>query len=465
MNPKNARILVVDDEADLLFAVKMLLKTEVKEVVTEKNPENLLSLLSRQSFDVIFLDMNFKSTLNTGNEGFFWLTRILEKDPEATVVMITAYGDVEQAVRALKVGASDFILKPWRNEKLLEALEQALQRKNRQSKGGEAKNAQTKSAATAGLSEMQMLGTSEAMQEVFKKIEKIAPTEANVLILGENGTGKELVARALHQKSCRAARPFVLVDMAAMSESLMESELFGYRKGAFTDAKEDRSGRFEAASGGTLFLDEIGNIPLPMQARLLTALQNRQVVPLGSNQPVALDIRLVSATNASLYEMAAAGAFRKDLIYRINTVEIMLPPLRERGEDVVLLARHFAAHYAQKNHKPVPEFEPATLRKLQQYPWPGNIRELQHAVERAIILAESPVLRPHDFSFASFETGAAAAPSAFRLPEDESLPLSEVERNTIIRVIEKNKGNISRAAKELGITRSALYRRLDKHDI
>jgi two-component system response regulator HydG len=463
MNKKNARVLVVDDEADLLFAVKMLLKSEVQEVVTEKNPENLISLLSKQSFDVIFLDMNFKSALNTGNEGFFWLSRILEKDPQANVVMITAYGDVEQAVRALKVGASDFILKPWRNEKLIEALEQALSRKSQKVKGS---TAEAETSASV-LNDFHMLGQSEAMQEVFKKIEKIAPTEANVLILGENGTGKELVARALHQKSFRAAKPFVLVDMAALSENLMESELFGHRKGAFTDAKQDRPGRFEAANGGTLFLDEIGNIPLPMQTKLLTALQNRQVVPLGSNQPEPVDIRLISATNASLYEMAASGAFRKDLIYRINTVEILLPPLRQRGEDIVLLARHFAAHYARKNHRPIPEFEAATLRKLREYHWPGNIRELQHSLERAIILSEGDVLRPQDFSFSSFETTAANTtgntPQLFA--QDSSLPLSELERNAIIQVIEKNKGNISRAAKELGITRSALYRRLDKHDI
>lgn len=456
MNAKNARVLVVDDETDVLFAVKMLLKTEVKEVVTEKNPENLLSLLSKQPFDVIFLDMNYKSALNTGNEGFFWLNKILEKDKSATVVMITAYGDVELAVRALKEGATDFIVKPWRNEKLLEALEKACAGRT----SGESKNTSRRVPATEGFD---MLGQSEAMQDVFYKIEKIAPTEANVLILGENGTGKELVARALHQKSFRANKPFITADLAALSEGLFESELFGHKKGSFTDAKEDRTGRFEAANGGTLFLDEIGNISLPQQAKILTALQNRLVIPLGSNQQIPVDIRLVSATNVPIYELAAKNQFRKDLIYRINTVEITLPPLRERGDDVILLARHFAAHYAEKNHKPIPYISDGAVKKLKQHSWPGNIRELQHAVERAIILADGQELRPQDFAFSAMEQPGHT--NTLESIEEGPLQLSEVERATIMRVIERNKGNISKAAKELGITRTALYRRLEKHDI
>jgi two-component system response regulator HydG len=460
MNVKNARVLIVDDESDLLFALKMLLRSEVKEVVTEKNPENLLSLLSKQPFDVIFLDMNFKSALNTGNEGLFWLNKIREKSPETAMVMITAYGDVELAVRAVKEGAADFILKPWRNEKLLETLQKICEQKTNKANG-----VASKTANPQLLNEMDMLGQSDAMQEVFYKIEKIAPTEANVLILGENGTGKELVARALHQRSFRANGPFIGVDVAALSENLFESELFGSKKGAFTDSKEDRTGRFVAAHNGTLFLDEIGNISLPMQAKLLTVLQNRQVIPLGSNLPVPVDIRLISATNAPLYEMAAKNLFRKDLIYRINTVEIKLPPLRERGEDVLLLARHFAAHYAEKNRKPMPEFDDSTLKKLKQHSWPGNIRELQHAVERAIILSEGNVLRPQDFTFSGFEGTVLLEEISIPESTDQTTALSEIERNTIIRVIDKNKGNISKAAKELGITRAALYRRLSKHDI
>jgi DNA-binding NtrC family response regulator len=454
---KNGRVLVVDDEADVLFAMKMLLKTEVKEVVTEKNPENLLALLSKERFDVIFLDMNFKSALHTGNEGLYWLSRILEKDRNATVILITAYGDVELAVRSLKEGAYDFIVKPWHNDKLLETLHHALEAKQLKQKSQPARSKATDASP--------ILGESDAIREVLYKIEKIAPTEANVLILGENGTGKELVARALHEKSFRADKPFVSVDVGALTDSLFESELFGYKRGAFTDAREDRMGRFEAANGGTLFLDEIGNISLPMQAKLLTVLQNRQVTPLGSNQPIPVDIRLISATNVPIYQLAAQNQFRKDLIYRINTVEIVLPPLRERGDDVELLAQHFAAYYAPRNHKPVPEFAPATLRKLRQHTWPGNIRELQHAVERAIILAEDTVLQPQDFSFSGMELEAMPQPATGALVFDQQLPLSEIERETIRRVIEKNKGNISKSAKELGLTRTALYRRLNKHDI
>lgn len=454
MNAKNARVLVADDDLDVLFAVKMLLKKEVKEVITEKNPENLMSLLGKQAFDAIFLDMNYKSALNTGNEGFYWLRRILEKHPAATVIMITAYGDISTAVRSLKEGATDFIVKPWRNEQFLESLAAALSQKSAAGKPGAAPR-----RPSAGFD---MLGESEAMQEVFHKIEKIAPTEANVLILGENGTGKELVARALHQKSFRSAKPFITADLAAMSEGIFESELFGHKKGSFTDAREDRVGRFEAASGGTLFLDEIGNIALPQQAKLLTALQNRQVIPLGANVPVPVDIRLVSATNMPIYELAAKNQFRKDLIYRINTVEITLPPLRQRGEDIVLLTRHFAALYAERNHKPQPDIDPATFKKLRQHSWPGNIRELQHAVERAVILSEGNVLLPQDFSFSPMEQ-APTSPTPV-LP-DGPLQLNEVEKHTILRVIERNNGNITKAAKELGITRTALYRRLEKHDI
>jgi DNA-binding NtrC family response regulator len=455
---KKARVLVVDDDPDVLFAVRMLLKPEVQEVVTEKNPELLLSLLSKQHFDAIFLDMNYKSTLGTGNEGLYWLGRIREKDPSATVIMITAHGEISTAVRSLKAGATDFIVKPWHNAQLLETLTAALEPKE----AGKPSVAPPASRRPASFAEFSLLGESEAMQEVFHKIEKVAPTEANILLLGENGTGKELVAKALHQRSARAARPFVTADLAAMSEGIFESELFGHKKGSFTDAREDRVGRFAAASGGTLFLDEIGNISLAQQAKLLTALQNREVIPLGSNVPLPIDIRLISATNAPLYELAAQQRFRKDLIYRLNTVEITLPPLRARGDDVLLLARHFAGLYAARNRKPLPEFEPATLQKLRQHSWPGNVRELQHTVERAVILADSPTLRPQDFHFSAMETvGSAAA----ELKHEGPLQLSEVEKHTILRVIERHHGNITKAAKELGLTRTALYRRLEKHDL
>ncbi|MBX0293026.1 sigma-54 dependent transcriptional regulator [Hymenobacter sp. HSC-4F20] len=455
MNLTHARLLVVDDEPDVLFALKLLLKTEVREVVTEKNPERLLSLLRQQHFDAVLLDMNYRSGQATGNEGFYWLGRIREHDPTTAVILITAYGDVRTAVRALKAGATDFLLKPWHNEQLLQTLAAALQPTPGSKSGGTPKK--PAGPATA------LLGESAAMQEVRAILEKVAPTEANVLLLGENGTGKELVARSLHEQSRRAARPFVAADVAALSEGLFESELFGHTKGAFTDAQVSRVGRFEAATDGTLFLDEIGNIGLPQQAKLLTALQNRQVVPVGSNTPVPVDIRLLSATNAPLHALVARGAFRQDLMYRLNTVEITLPPLRERGDDVQLLAQHFAQVYAARNRQPVPEFSAAALRKLREHSWPGNVRELQHAVERAVILGTGPVLLPADFSFRNPDSGTAAAPAA--TGAEQPLPLLEVEKNTILQAIERHQGNLTKAAKELGLTRTALYRRLDKHDI
>lgn len=457
MIAKQARVLVVDDDRDVLFAVKMLLKTEVQEVVTETNPEQLLSLLGKQPFDAILLDMNYRSGVATGNEGFYWLSRILERDPQATVLMLTAYGDVPTAVRSLKAGATDFLLKPWRNEQLLHALTAALHART----GRNGHRAPQRPAAPPAAAAL--LGESAAMQRVLAIVAKVAPTEANVLLLGENGTGKELVAQALHAQSYRSGQPFVTADLGALSEGLFESELFGHVKGAFTDAKETRVGRFQAASGGTLFLDELGNLSLPQQAKLLTALQNRQVTPVGSNTPVPVDIRLVSATNAPLAERAARGAFRQDLLYRLNTVALTLPPLRERGDDVLLLARHFAAVYAARNRKPTPDFTPAALARLRQYPWPGNVRELQHAVERAVILAAGPALQSQDFPLAQPAEPAAPAPAS-SLPT-EPLQLLEVEKNTILRVIERHHGNLTQAAKELGLTRTALYRRLEKHAI
>jgi two-component system response regulator HydG len=459
MIPKQARILVVDDDPDVLVAVKMLLKTEVKEVVTEKNPEHLLSLLSKEKFDMIMLDMNYKSSLHTGNEGFYWLRKVLDHDKDAIVVMITAYGDIETAVRSLKEGATDFVLKPWRNEKLLVTIADALQKQSTKGKKDSGNGTRAAALPNTNFADLNLIGESEVMQEVFYKIDKIAPTDANVLILGENGTGKELIAKALHQKSLRANKPFVSVDLGSLTESLFESELFGHKKGAFTDAREDRAGRFEAATGGTIFLDEIGNISLSQQAKLLTVLQNRQVIRLGTNQPVPIDIRLICATNVPIYELASESRFRKDLIYRINTVEVTLPPLRQRGEDIVILAQHFAKIYATKYRKPPLRFEEQTLKKLKQYAWPGNIRELQHAVERVVIMAESEVLQPKDFAFTPLE----AMPKTVEAPQD--MRLDEIEKITIQRVIDKHQGNITKAAKELGITRTALYRRLGKYDI
>jgi DNA-binding NtrC family response regulator len=448
MRLKNARILVVDDDPDVLVAVQLLLKTEAKGVQTERNPEQLRTLLARESFDLILLDMNYKSKLNSGNEGIYWLRQIRDWQPMATVVMITAYGDIDLAVRSLKEGAADFIVKPWRNDRLVAVLEEALARKQ-----------SAEPRRKAGNSEIGILGNSEAMQSVFYKMEKIAPTDANVLILGENGTGKELVAKAIHKKSLRAEQPFVHVDVGALTESLFESELFGHKKGAFTDAREDRVGRLEAANGGTLFLDEIGNLSLSQQAKLLTVLQNRQLTRLGTNQPIPLDIRLICATNAPLYELAAQNLFRKDLIYRINTVEITLPPLRERNGDIVLLANYFAALYADKYRKPVPVLEEKALVKLRQYAFPGNVRELQYSLERAVIMMDGEVLQAKDLIFSPVESALENDPAL------DSFRLDEIEKTTILKVIEKHSGNITRAAKELGITRTALYRRLSKYEI
>lgn len=453
MQFKKASILVIDDDTDVLTAVRLLLKPETGQVVTEKNPEQIRAHLAKQSFDVILLDMNFNSAIHTGNEGLFWLKKIRELSPDAAVIMITAYGDIDLAVRSLKEGATDFVIKPWHNEKLIGTIKDALKRRENK----------TMSAPVSGADSIigtELIGRSDVMQEIFLKLEKIAPTDANILILGENGTGKDLIAKAIHQRSLRAQQAFIKVDVGALTESLFESELFGHKKGAFTDAKEDRTGRFEAANGGTLFLDEIGNISLQQQAKLLTVLQNRQVTRLGTNEAVPVDIRLICATNLPLTELANENRFRKDLVYRINTVEIMVPPLRKRGNDIVLLAKHFSSIYSNKYLKPTLEFGDTALNKLLHYHFPGNIRELQYTIERAVIMSDGGVLEAKDLIFSPIESAPAEPLSA-----PAELKLSAIEKNTIRRVIEKHGGNITKAAKELGITRTALYRRLSKYDI
>lgn len=450
MSLKTASILVIDDDVDVLTAVRLLLKPEVKLIITEKNPENLQNLLSKQEFDVILLDMNFKSSINTGNEGIFWLKKIKDLRSKAAVIMITAYGDIDLAIRSLKEGAFDFIVKPWHNEKLIATIREAIRQK--ENKGTTAPNG-------TSIFERDLLGESDVMQDIFYKIQKIAPTDANILILGENGTGKELIAKAVHQFSLRATRPYVKVDVGSLTESLFESELFGHKKGAFTDAREDRAGRFEAANTGTLFLDEIGNISLHQQAKLLSVLQNRQVIRLGTNEAVPVDIRLICATNIPLQELANEKRFRKDLIYRINTVEIVIPPLRKRGNDILLLATHFIKMYRAKYMKPEMELDRSAKEKLLTYHYPGNVRELQYAIERAVIMADGEELSARDILFSPIESVQE------ELVEVEQSNLSAVEKNMILKVIEKNNGNISKAAKELGITRTALYRRLSKYDI
>src|SRR6478736_4525939 len=395
---RNASILIVDDDPDVLTAVKLLLKTEAREVVTEKNPENIRALLEKNDFDAILLDMNFNSSINTGNEGIFWLKKIREFKSNAAVIMITAYGDIDLAIRSLKEGASDFVVKPWHNEKLLSTIKEALKKKD------SGKGQQPWIENGDSVMGKELLGKSEVMQEIFYKIEKVAPTDANILILGENGTGKDLIAKAIHQRSLRAQKPFIKVDVGALTESLFESELFGHKKGAFTDAREDRAGRFEAANGGTLFLDEIANISLHQQAKLLTVLQNRQVQRLGTNQPIPVDIRLVCATNVPLSDLANENKFRKDLIYRINTVEIMVPPLRKRQDDIIMLAEFFMRQYATKYFKPIVGFDKTAVNKLQQYHFPGNVRELQYSIERAVIMCDKDMLEASDLLFSPIES-------------------------------------------------------------
>lgn len=448
---KHARILVVDDDPDVLTAVRLLLKQQVGNVITEHNPEQIPSILAKEAIDLVLLDMNFKSTINTGNEGLYWLNRIKAIKPDLPVVMITAYGAIDLAVASLKQGAADFVVKPWQNEQLLGVISGLV------TKGG-----RKKVTDPPKILDTEFIGESEVMQDLRYKISKIAPTDANILVLGENGTGKDLIASAIHKQSRRADKPFVKVDVGALTESLFESELFGHKKGAFTDAREDRTGRFEAANGGTLFLDEIGNISLHQQAKLLSVLQNRQVIPLGSNTPVPIDIRLVCATNVPLADLANETRFRKDLIYRINTVDLQVPPLRDRGDDILRLARHFLQKYAQKYMKPAVDFDKRAEQKLLKYHYPGNVRELQYSIERAVIMADSEILGAEDIIFSAIEQVPQHAVSQ-QMPAEHNL--GELERITIANVVEKHGGNISKAAKELGITRTALYRRLSKYDI
>ncbi|MCU7694817.1 sigma-54-dependent transcriptional regulator [Haoranjiania flava] len=443
---RDATILVIDDDADVLTAARLLLKSHAKEVVTEKNPEMLRSIFLKRDFDVVLMDMNFSSSLNSGNEGLYWLRKVKSLGSNASVIMITAYGDIDLAVRSLKEGASDFLLKPWQNESLLNSIRDILKKKSgtditiREDKGN-------------------FLVKSEVMKDVLKKIEKIAPTDANILILGENGTGKDLVAKAIHQQSLRASKPFIKTDVGSLTETLFESELFGHVKGAFTDAREERTGRFEAANGGTLFLDEIGNISLHQQARLLSVLQSRQVIKLGSNLPLPVNIRLICATNLPMHELADEKRFRKDLIYRINTVEILLPPLRQRDGDIQLLADHFVAFYSEKYFKPFLSIDKKAIEKLEHYHFPGNVRELQYIIERAVIMCETTNIKPNDIVFSPIECNEAVNAAT------SQMNLNALEKNTILLAIEKNNGNISKAAKELGLTRTALYRRLNKYDI
>jgi len=447
---------MIDDDEDVLLAAKMLLKKYNYHVIIEKNPNKIPFLLNNDTYDVILLDMNFSKDTTSGKEGFQWLAQIKEKDPSAVVIMITAFGDVEMAVRALKEGATDFVLKPWQNEKLIATISTAIRLKKSYNEVDKLRKAKEMLEEQISQPFRDIIGNSPVIKDVFALIDKVAKTEANILILGENGTGKELIARAIHQKSMRKDSSFVSVDMGAITETLFESELFGHKKGAFTDAREDRPGRFELANGGTLFLDEIGNLSLSLQSKLLTALQSRQVTRVGSNQSMEVDIRLICATNMNLHQMVKDGKFRQDLLYRINTVEITIPPLSERGDDIPMLANHFLNHYSKKYRKDVLSISPEALTKLKKYAWPGNVRELQHAIERALIMADSPTLQESDFLFSRKGNEAINA---------DTLNLDEVEKAAVAKAIQLHNGNISKAADELGLTRASLYRRMEKYGI
>ena len=453
-------ILIIDDNEDLLKAARLFLKRHFGQIDLEKDPNLIPDLLKNESYDVILLDMNFTQDVNSGQEGFHWLDKILEIDPSAVVVLITAFGSVDMAVRAIKAGASDFVMKPWENEKLLATLLSAMTLRSSKEEVEQLKAQQAVMKEDLDHKFKDIIGKSGPMLQVFDTIDRVAATDANVLVLGENGTGKELIARAIHRNSTRADKPFVTVDLGAITESLFESELFGHVRGSFTDAKTDRAGRFEVANGGTLFLDEIGNLSLPLQAKLLTAIQNRKIQRVGSNKVVEVDIRLICATNMPLYDMVQASDFRQDLLYRINTIEFRLPALRERLVDIPLLAEHYLAHYAKKYNKDIYKFSEATLARLEKYTWPGNVRELQHAVERAVIMSRDNVLQPEDFFFNN-----AQAPKEQKELNLEQFNLEDVERILIRKVLAKHNGNITHAAQELGLTRSSLYRRLEKYGL
>ena len=452
------RVLIVDDDEDVLFAAEMLLGEHVSQVQTETRPQRLPELLASERFDLVLLDMNFTQDLTSGQEGLLWLDRILELDGTMSVVMITAYGDIELAVQAIKKGACDFIVKPWQNEKLLATTLAALTLCRSRRETQTLRSRQQQLSADLDQPYQDFVGDAPLIRQVREVIDKVATTEANVLITGEHGTGKELVARAVHRRSHRAGEVFVSVDVAALSDSLFESELFGHVKGAYTDARESRPGRFELASGGTLMLDEIGNLSPALQAKLLTVLQSRKVTRLGSANAHEVDIRLICATNVSLPDKVAQGEFREDLLYRINTIEIPLPPLRRRRQDIPALAHHFLTQYSQKYQRQITGIGSATLNKLRAYHWPGNVRELQHAIERAVIMSSSTSLQPGDFSFADSGDGGPSLPL-------DTFNMEEIEAVVIRNALAHFGGNISRVARELGISRPALYRKLERYEL
>ena len=450
-------VLIVDDNESVVDSLTLFLKRKVAKVISINAPEEISGILQKEYIDVILLDMNYESADNLGEEGLFWLNEIKKSYPDQVVIMITAYGDVELAVEALQMGASNFILKPWDNEKLYATIANCIELSKSRKEVSALKSQQDQLKQNYNNKYQDILGHSSVMREVFRTIEKVAPTEANVLILGENGTGKELVAREIHKQSKRKNDIFMSIDMGTITESIFESELFGYKKGAFTDAKEDKTGRLILANGGTLFLDEIGNLSQTMQAKLLTVIQNRELVPVGGSQPIPIDIRLICATNQNVHDMVANNTFREDLLYRINTIQIELPPLRLRGDDIVLIANYYLHKYSERYGKKNLSFNSSAVERLMEYHWPGNIRELSHAVERAVIMSEENIIPPGDLIVQKSDQTIKFG--------DKPLSLSDAEKIVIANAIKRNKGNLSAVSKELGIVRQTLYRKIKDYNL
>jgi len=459
MEKLTAKVLVIDDDLDVLYTAQQVLKRHFSQVSTQSSAQLALKALTEEGADIVVLDMNVAPGITNGQEGLFGLRKIKKTLPECDVVLHTAYAEVELAVQGMKQGAVDFVIKPWKPEKLVASLRNVCKLREADREVQRLRKSRGLMKAEVDRAHPEIISEDPIMDPIFRMMNKVAQTDANVLILGENGTGKELVARSIHNRSARAEEVFVKVDSGAIPESLFEAELFGHTKGAFTDAREDRPGRFEVAEGGTLFLDEIGNLPLPLQAKLLTALQSRQVTRVGAHKPTALKIRLISATNSPVHQWVQEGRFRQDLLYRINTVEIPLPPLRDRPKDIPVLVRYYLEAYAQKYQKGAMSIQAATMRRLQSYTWPGNVRELQHAVERAVILSEGATLMTEDFpreihAFEPMEPTPAT-----------TLNMESVEKQMIQQAIKRCKGNLTQAAKELGMGRSTLYRKLERYHL
>lgn len=455
MAVRQGKILVIDDNEDILFTLKMLLRPLAESVTTSTNPKEINRLVSTTKYNVILLDMNFTADAVSGKEGFYWLERIREISPETVVILITAYSDTEKAVRAIKAGATDFIPKPWQNEKMLATISSALELSLRRSEVQTLK--EQKSVLTTAEPKVEVIGESPVMEQIFRTLDKLKHADANILLQGENGTGKDLIAYTLHQQSPRNQEAFVPIDLGSIPHNLFESELFGYEKGAFTDAGKSKSGRFEIASGGTLFLNEIGNLPLMLQSKLLTVIEQQKINRLGSTKETPIDVRLICATNIDLHAAVRDGSFRQDLLYRINTIELFIPPLRERGNDVSLLADHFLKRYSLKYKKEIDGFSREARQLLKQYHWPGNVRELQHVIERAVILSDQKKLQYDDFMLRT--------PVASYREKEEKFNLEELEKNTIQEALLHCSGNLTQAADLLGITRTSLYRRLEKYGL